>query len=118
MPLTDLLNRPCTIVRRADSGAVNDYGDAILDETTVATVCELQQRQRTEDTEFGSVATSAWLLVLPASVDIRLGDSVTVGDATFEVDGEPWYARLPTTGQISHVEVTLKRSAGIGEAAS
>ena len=115
MTLAALLNRPCTIVTRTESGTVNEYGDTVDTEATITTVCELQQKQRDENDDRGELAQSEWLLVLPAGTDVRLGDSVTVEDLVFEVVGEPWHARNPRTQAASHIEVTLARTAGSGD---
>lgn len=115
MTLAQLLNQPCTITRRADGDTTNRYGNNVDDAETIETVCELQQRQRSEDTDGGELGRSAWLLVLPAGTDVRLGDAVTIDGTVYEVQGEPWQARNPRTGEDSHVEATLERTAGTAD---
>jgi hypothetical protein len=110
--LTDLLNRPCLIVNRAPDGGRSRYGAETTSETVTSTVCELQQRQRDEDTVAGDVSRTSWLLVLPAGTEVRQDSQVVVDGDTFEVDGEPWEARNPRTKAVSHVEVSVVRTTG------
>jgi hypothetical protein len=105
-----LLSRRCTITRRSDSGTVNDYGDAVATETTVETLCELQQQRRTEPDQQGELSDTMWLLVLPAGTQVDTGDVVTVDGQAFELVGDPWPVRRPLTGRGSHVEATLRRT--------
>lgn len=117
--LSHLLNRPCTIRRRSASGTIDDYGDAIATETTVDTVCELQRRDRAdaEPAGQGELSDTYWLLVLPAGTVIDTGDRVIVDGETFEMFGAPWPVRNPWTQAASHVEATVRRTAGAGDAA-
>lgn len=109
MALADLLNLPVTIVRRTMD---DDAFDPVPVETTAATVGELQQTQRSEPVAEGELSVTTWLLVLPAETDIRTGDAVLAGAAMYEVVGDPWHARNPRTQLASHVEATLRRTAG------
>lgn len=113
--LADLLTRSCTIVRRTFEGATDEYGNDVATERTIEAVCEMQQRQRSEDTDRGEVSATRWLLVLPAGTEIGTGDSVVVDGEVYELDGDPWEARNPRTRQASHVEATVVRSAGAGQ---
>jgi hypothetical protein len=115
MTLAALLNRPCTIIRRVFEGDLDDYGNEIPTEITVAAVCELQQRQRSEDTDRGEVSATSWLLVLPAGTEIGSGDSIVIDGEVYELDGDPWEARNPRTRQPSHIEATVVRTAGAGQ---
>ncbi|MDP2710791.1 MAG: hypothetical protein Q8O56_06195 [Solirubrobacteraceae bacterium] len=118
MSLVTILTRPCAITRRSSTVDVDEYGDEIATTTTAVTVCELQQRERTEVEDRGEIGRSEWLLVLPAGTPIDLGSTVTIDDRAFEVSGEPWHVRNPRTGQLSHVEVTLVRTTTSGESGS
>jgi hypothetical protein len=109
--LSTLLNTPCTITRRTSSTSEDAYGDTIPGTTTTTTVCELQQRQRSEQPG-AEVSDTIWLLILPAGTGIDTGDKVTVDGVDYEMVGDPWPARNPRTGQASHVEATLRRTAG------
>lgn len=108
--LSQLLNRPCTIVHRTASGDSDAYGNATATETTTDTVCELQQRRRDEPDAQGEFSDTEWLLILPAATTIDTSDVVRVDGDSFEVVGDPWAARNPRTGVQSHVEATLRRA--------
>lgn len=113
MPLATLLNRPCTIFRRSPSGSKDDYGNAILTETAVETVCEIQQRSRTEEDDQGELSDTLWLGIFPGETVLRTGDEVRVeGIGNFELVGDPWPARNPRTQVEEHVEATLRRTVG------
>lgn len=113
MALANLLNRTCTITRRSTSASEDDYGNAIDSQTNVQTVCEIQQRSRDEQDDQGETSDTLWLLVLPAGTAIDTSDKVSVpGMGEFEMVGAPWPARNPRTQQESHVEATLRRTAG------
>lgn len=109
MPIDDLMNRACTIVTRATSGSLDAHGNAILTETTMDTICELQQSARSENPT-QTVARDQWRLFLPAGTDLQAGDQVTVGELVLEVDGEPWPVRDPIGGATHHIEATVVRS--------
>lgn len=109
--LSQLINQPCTITRRGTSSDTDAYGDEIPTETEVETVCELQQRQRTEHDQ-GEVSDTTWLLLLLPGTAIDTGDLVTVDDEDYEMVGDPWHVRNPRTQAESHVECTVRRTAG------
>jgi hypothetical protein len=111
MTLAQLLNRTCTLVIRSASAEEDDYGNAIEDESSVETVCEIQQRQRSETADEGELSDTSWLGVFPAGTDLRTADAVIVeGLGQFELVGDPWTARNPRTQAESHVEATLRRT--------
>lgn len=112
MSLSQLINRPCTLTRRSPSGARNQYGKRLPTQTTVETLCELQQQSRDEPGEAGEFGDTTWLLVLPAGTAIDTSDSVTVDGDVYELVGPPWEARNPRTRQVSHIEATVRRTAG------
>ena len=112
MSIAGLLTLDCTITSRAGSGTVDDYGDETTDETTVTIVCELQQQQRNETTDPGTIADSTWLLILPAGITLGAADTVTIGGDAYEVIGEPWQARNPRTQAASHIEATVRKVEG------
>lgn len=110
--LTDLLNQPCQIIRRSQSGEADEYGNDVPSATVVETVCELQQQQRSEPAGDAELSDTRWLAVFPAGTDLRTGDSVAVDGLAYELVGDPWHARNPRTHSVSHVEATLRRTAG------
>lgn len=118
-----LLTLPCTLVLRTSTGATNDHGEEVMSTQEVDTVCEFQQRGRTEPTtegasarttgDQGDLSVTSWLLVLPAGCPaVDSGDQVVIGDLIYEFVGAPWRARNPVTGVESHVECTVVRTAG------
>jgi len=114
MSLTALFTRSVTIVRRSDTGAIDEYGGDIPTETLVDVLGEIQQTRRSEPGAEGELSDAEWTLFLPTGTEIRTGDSVIYGGHVFEVAGQPWDA---TTGSASmhHVEATLRRTAGAGD---
>jgi hypothetical protein len=107
-----LLNRPCTITRRGDSDALDEYNDPIpAVPVEIETVCELQQQQRTEPVDQGESSDTRWALFLPAGTDITTGDSITVDGLAYEMVGDPWHARDPITKRESHLEANVRRTA-------
>lgn len=117
MSLTQLLNRSCTITRRHESGNRDEFGNDTPSEGTVSTVCELQQRQRNE-TPDGQVARATWLLILPGDAVLASGDTVTVDQVVYEVHGDPWPARNPSTGAAHHLEATVVLAGSVDEGAA
>jgi hypothetical protein len=115
---TNLLNRPCDIVRRGPSGTEDDYGNLLPDESISSTVCEFQQDSRREHGDNNDMAESKWRIFLPVGTDITSGDQVIVDGKAYEVDGEPEAVRNPRTRTMSHVEATVVRTAGSFEVAS
>lgn len=105
-----LINRPCVITRGSDAPP-DDFGleDPPEPGEEVETVCELQQRNRSEPGEDGEVSSSDWVLFLRADEVLGTADTVEVDGESYEVVGEPWRARNPLTRQFSHVEATVRR---------
>lgn len=115
--LDALLTRLVTIHRRTVGETTDEYGNAVSDTTTIVAYGELQQRTRRENPD--EMSDTTWLLVLPVGTDIDTNDSVVVADmpggpSSFELVGEPWPVRNPRTGAESHIEATLRRTAGGG----
>jgi hypothetical protein len=109
--IAQLLNRPCTITHRQEGDERDGYGNPVDEEATTVTVCELQQRQRTED---AGIVAATWALYLPGGTAIDAGDTVEIDGDGYEVLGEPWSARNPITRVVSHAEVTVRRTVGVG----
>ncbi len=115
MSLTDLLNRPMTLVQRVDMGDTDDYGNTVPTETRVEVLGELQQISRDEPDDAGETSDTRWTLFLLAGTSVKTGDAVICDGETFEVVGDPWHARNPRTGVESHIQATLRRTAGTSE---
>jgi hypothetical protein len=107
-------HRAC--ITRAAVDEIDEYGDEIPTETTVETVGELQQQQRTEQDLARRDLRHPLAADPPGRDQIGTGDSVEVDGHEYEVVGEPWAARNPRTRAESHVEATLRRVAGSEDA--
>lgn len=118
MTLTDLLNRPVTIIHRSASGSTDAYGNDVPDETLTATTGELQQVRRDEPGGEGETSRTDWLLILPAGTLLRTGDAVIVDGQEYELVGDPWIARNPRTRLTSHIEATCRRTAAADDEAA
>lgn len=117
--LTTIINRPCTLVLRDGTGTVDDDGEEVIQTTSVETVCELQQRSRSEDDQQGELSDTTWALyLLPGIINdaVDSGDAVVIDGAVYEVVGKPWAARNPLTQATSHIEATVRRTAGQADA--
>lgn len=112
MTLATLINRPCAIIRRTNTGTTDDLGNEIPSEAAVETVCEIQQRSRDEQDDQGELSETVWNVFLPAGTVIHNGDAIVVDGAEYELVGEPWAARNPRTQAESHLELTVKRTRG------
>lgn len=112
MALTDLLNLPVTIVRRAVSGELDEYGSDMAIETLIATRGELQQIRRDEPVAEDETFRADWLLVLPADTPLATSDVVVVEGQEYEVVGDPAVWRNPRTQALSHLEATVRRTGG------
>lgn len=86
-------------------------------ETELPAVCEIQQRRREEQGDQGEVSDAEWVGFFLPGTPLDTGDSVEVpGEGVFELVGAPWHARNLRTQQESHVEATLRRTAGAEDA--
>lgn len=112
MTIAKLINRPCTITRGIISD--DDFGldAAPAPGATVTTVCEIQQRQRTENGEDGEVSRTDWIGFFLPDETLHTADKVTVDSLVYEVVGDPWMARHPLAQTDSHMEASLRRTAG------
>lgn len=121
MPITSLLTRPCTITHRSKGTEKDRYGNEVMTETEVATVCEIQQSRRSlsgrtsEPQHEGDMTDTEWMGTFLVGTELGSADTVTSEGESFEVVGEPWRARNPRTGSLSHIEAPLRRTAGAEE---
>lgn len=109
--LTDLLNKPCLILRRSETGQLDAHGGEIETETTESVMCDLQQRVRSEEGDAGELSDTLWTLFLPTGTDIRTDDAVVVGGRVYELVGDPWDA-IQGSPDMYHVEATVRRTSG------
>lgn len=104
MSLDSLLTQTAVITRRILDGNFDRYGNLTTIETTSVVACHLQQSQRSES---GAVQQARWNLWVPADTELAGADGVTVDGVAYELDGPPWLAVHPRTGEVSHIEATL-----------
>lgn len=111
--VSDLINRPCTIFHRTGSGVRNAHGVEESDVDPVDAVWELQQTNRAEPGDQSELSDTLWTAFFLPGVELSTGDTVVDEDGTrYEVVGDPWHARNPRSRTVSHVEATLRRTAG------
>lgn len=115
MSIATLVNRSCTLLQRSE-GAEDDYGNPIKVDTSVETVVELQQRRSDEPDDQGELSDETWVAYFLPTESVNSGDGLVVDGETYEVVGDPWLARNPRTQAASHIEATLRRTAGPGDA--
>lgn len=117
MSLAELTQRPCTIIRRSvdDNAAEDSHGNKIPTENQVETTCYFQQDQRLERAEDDELGESKGLAIFRADEALHTGDAVVLDGETYELVGDPWRVENPRTQTTSHVEVTLRRTAGPGD---
>lgn len=108
-----LLDQTCSIQRRTAGTATDIYGEATKGTTTVTGIpCDVQQIRREEPGQAGEFSVSEWWGFFPAGTGLDTGDAVVhPTKGTFEVTGEPYDADQGSSA-VSHMEATLKRTAG------
>jgi hypothetical protein len=112
--LSNLINRPCVLIRRSTSGTADRYGDDQPGEQLIPSVWQVQQRQRTETAE-GQVSETEWLAFFLTGTVLDTNDAIVDDDlGTFELVGDPWDAREGSPS-MWHVEATVKRVGGPGD---
>lgn len=109
--IAQLINRPCVIIART-TDSEDEYGNETTAESLVETVCELQQTQRSEQSDRAELSETTWTLFFLPDTDVQTNDTVVVGGESYELTGDPWEARNPRTGVMSHIEATARRTAG------
>jgi hypothetical protein len=121
VPLSNFINRPCTIITRSESGATDIYGDPERDEGSVQTVCELQPRSATEPANAGDLSSEDWTgYFLPADASSLDSSSAVYveGLGEFELVGKSQSWRNSRTQLDEYVKAHLRRTAGPGEGGS
>lgn len=117
MTLPELINRPCTLIRRSPSEVIDELGDEIPDVTETAGVWEVQQRSAAESEE--EVSETAWVAFFLPGTDLRNVDAILDPElGRFELVGDPWPARNPRTHEEHHVEAQVRRASAQIEAGS
>lgn len=111
MSLTSLINHDATIIRRTP-GDFDDFSNEKADESSEAILCELQQRARTEPGDSGELSDTEWVAFFLPDAEVHGDDVLVVDGQRYEFVGEPWLARNPRTQAPSHIEGSLRRTAG------
>lgn len=109
------LFQPMTLVQRADLGATDDYGNAVMTETLVETTGALQQIRRDEPEAQGETSDTRWLLAMPYGTPITTGDAIIYRGQVYELVGDPWNADDIGSEAVWHVEGTCRRVRGAGD---
>lgn len=116
MSVSQLLNRDCTVISRSFSGGEDAYGNEVPEEALVSTVCELQPRAREraqgERNDQGEVSDDLYTAFFAPDEDLTTADAIVVDGFTYELVGSPWVARNPRSQVTTHIEVTVRRTAG------
>lgn len=110
MSVTDLIVRPCTLILRSQSTEEDRYGNEVPGDDELDTVCEIQQRQRSEQDD-QPLGRGEWVGFFLPTEDLNGAAAVRVdGRGTFEFDGPPW---LADTGSLDmhHWEASLTQVA-------
>jgi hypothetical protein len=111
--IASLITRPCTLRGETTTGTRGAYGHETTAPTSVETVCEVQQRQRSEAADQGELSETDWHGFFLPTESMNGASSVEVpGLGTFEFVGDPWKVRDPETQAESHWEASLTRTAG------
>jgi hypothetical protein len=104
--VTDLMNRPATLVVRSATGPVDEYGNPTYAEVEQPTTCELQQSGSREDLD-GSVQVVTWRVFMPADAPAHGWDLLRVDGRELTPNGEAWLVVNPRTGEAHHVEAYM-----------
>jgi hypothetical protein len=115
------MNTPATLLLRTPTGE-DEYGGETSEPEEVEVLCEIQKQIRRaaeEPGDQGELSDTLWNGYFPndRAAELRTGDSVRVEAlGSFELVGDPWLARNPRTQAVSHVEASLRRTAGSEDA--
>lgn len=105
--LLGMLDRPCTIVGRSQSGPVDRYNQPTWLDTSVDTVCYFEQTETREVTEGRSTGIATHLFVFASGTEVDDSDQVLVDGVRFEILGPPWRVWEPGVGE-SHIEASAR----------
>jgi len=110
-----LLRHPITLIKRVPSGVDDAWGQPVLDEERLDTVCHYQQRitgdldKNTDDTVFEDV-----MIFLPGGTQLGPYDAVELqmGERTetMEVIGQPSPVNNARLDAVNHVKLTARRA--------
>lgn len=110
----NLLNQDVTVIHISAGATKDAYGNKIPTRTPSDVRGCLQQVRRSE-MRAGEVSDDRYQLYLLPEVVIATGDEVVIDGLYYEVFGTPEKVTRATTGQVHHIEATLRRTAGAEE---
>lgn len=109
MSLATMLDETCTIISRAQTGAVDRYNSPTWVETSTAGVaCYIEQTQPKELTIGRETQIADFLGAFLADTVLDGSDRVIQGTHTYEVIGPPWEVWNPRTASVDHIEANLR----------
>ena len=112
MSLTQLINKPCSIISRSPGSTPNEFGWKDRAESVTSTVCYMEQNGQAGANEHpgdNDMSDVRWTVIFPVGTEIDADDVVSVDGLEYEVDGEAWAVRNPRTQTMSHVEANVVR---------
>lgn len=106
--LEHLLPYEVVLLKRAQDGPPDEYGNPTWLELEQPTRCELQQAGAREDLG-GGVQVTTWHVWLPADAPASGWDALRLADGTvLELNGDAWQVGNPRLGGVvHHVEAYL-----------
>lgn len=108
--LSELINKPCTLVRRLKGSTTDDFGNTVPKIDEIDTVCELQLQSEQEPPTAGEATADVWTVFLMPGYEARAGDGLIQDDlGTFEFLGDSWVAESGSP-DMWHVEGRAKRT--------
>lgn len=116
--ITDIINKPCTIIRRLPGTQADELGNEVPQEDRIDTVCEIQQTSSVEPESGGEAAITTWTVYLLSGFSVRTGDAILVDEyGEFEFIGDGWDAKTGSP-EVWHVEAMAKQTVPFEEVGS
>jgi len=105
-----LVNEPCTLTSRTESGPVDRYGNPTVVETTTSTVCYAEQKSASENT-VDNTQVEVWEVDFLPDEEVDGLTEVTIpGRAlVLEIVGPPHHVRNPRTQVVEQINATGTR---------
>jgi len=104
-----LLVQAGTLIRRTQTGPLDDFNTPTWEETTTEVQCYVEQRRPSEITVGRVSALGEYLGFFAPGTPIADTDELVVGSHHYKVVGPPWEAVDPfAAGAIDHIEADLR----------
>lgn len=112
MTPSNLLTMIGTFENVAFTGVADGFGDPTETVTTADYPCWIAQRQRSEITDNANTQSETFDLYVDKSADgfVQAAGRVTINGVLYQIEGPPWTATNPRTGEISHLECFATRT--------